>query len=224
MIEMPAFPLSIAHLPGDQVGLRIFEPRYLAMVDRLEEDRAETLSAVFATMLIERGSEVGGGDVRCRWGVTVNVVHIDHGPHWCHLIGRASDAIVVRAWLGDDPFPRASVDLQAEVPLERDERFDVASSLTLLAGRVVHLLERVGHRDFPSGEGRLSVIAEGRWWGDTVSDEELWRAYWSVCRSVPCGPLDRHGFLGPGALPDRVRRAREVVDHVGEVLTFGSID
>ena len=70
------FPLESALLPGEELPLRIFEPRYSALVrDCLDsEDRA------FGVVLIERGREVGGGDERCDVGVLAHIAEFeDHG-------------------------------------------------------------------------------------------------------------------------------------------------
>ena len=63
------FPLGSVLLPGVVMPLHIFEPRYRALARRcLEGDRR------FGVVLIERGSEVGGGDVRCGVGTRAEVV------------------------------------------------------------------------------------------------------------------------------------------------------
>ena len=50
----PMFPLEVAMLPGEELPLRIFEPRYSAMVsDCLAGD------PVFGVVLIAAGREVG---------------------------------------------------------------------------------------------------------------------------------------------------------------------
>jgi Lon protease-like protein len=57
------FPLGTVLFPGGVVPLHVFEPRYRALTGYCLE-RDERLGIV----LIERGSEVGGGDVRFRVG------------------------------------------------------------------------------------------------------------------------------------------------------------
>ena len=57
---MPMFPLGSVLLPGVVLPLHVFEPRYQQLVrDCLETDEHE-----FGVVLIDRGSEVGGGDSR----------------------------------------------------------------------------------------------------------------------------------------------------------------
>ena len=58
--SMPMFPLEVAMLPGEELPLRIFEPRYSALVQTcLAAD-----DPAFGVVLIAAGREVGGGDTR----------------------------------------------------------------------------------------------------------------------------------------------------------------
>lgn len=221
-MDLPAFPLSMAHLPGDEVSLRVFEDRYLSMLASLEAVARTGDEPCFATMLIERGSEVGGGDVRSSWGTTVLVENIEHGPVWSHVVGRAASAIVVRGWVTEHPYPVASVEMQTEESLDEAVRFDVASAMSVLARSVLQLFDPSRLPVTETVVRRLSVIADGRWWTDSVTDDELWRAYWRLARALPCGPLDRHSLLGPGPLPERVRRARDIAEHLADIIAFRS--
>ena len=67
MTTLPMFPLGTVVFPGERLPLRVFEPRYRQLVlDCLAAD-----SPVFGTTLIERGSEVGGGDERASVGTVM---------------------------------------------------------------------------------------------------------------------------------------------------------
>ena len=67
--QMPMFPLGGVLMPGGTLPLHIFEPRYQQLlIDALEGDRC------FGVVLISRGSEVGGGEVRNSVGT---IAHID---------------------------------------------------------------------------------------------------------------------------------------------------
>ena len=63
------FPLGAVVFPGQLVPLRVFEPRYLRLVDDLVEQQVPG----FGIALIERGHEVGGGDSRTEVGTMVSV-------------------------------------------------------------------------------------------------------------------------------------------------------
>lgn len=99
------FPLGRGIFPGSLLKLRVFEPRYLAMIDLCVRRQIG-----FGVVLIERGSEVGGGDVRFDVGVSVSmtqVASLDDG----HLIviARGDARIQVDEWLDDAPYPQARV-------------------------------------------------------------------------------------------------------------------
>ena len=64
------FPLGTVLFPYATLPLHVFEPRYRVLVhDCLASDAPE-----FGVVLIERGSEVGGGDVRFRTGTVARLV------------------------------------------------------------------------------------------------------------------------------------------------------
>ena len=68
-IRLPMFPLGNVIFPYSAVPLRVFEPRYLTLLDSVSEGSGE-----FGSVLIERGFEVGGGDQRFAIGTSVRIV------------------------------------------------------------------------------------------------------------------------------------------------------
>lgn len=66
MESLPLFPLPILPLPGEQVGLYIFEPRYRAMFDALESMEIQEFGIPFAN----GGKLEGVGAVMRLMGVT----------------------------------------------------------------------------------------------------------------------------------------------------------
>ena len=72
MAVMPMFPLGTVLLPGAVLPLHVFEPRYQQLVrDCLDAPEHE-----FGVVLIDRGSEVGGGDSRLAVGVVARMVQV----------------------------------------------------------------------------------------------------------------------------------------------------
>ena len=72
MTVMPMFPLGSVLLPAMPLPLRIFEPRYLKLLgDLMGSENPE-----FGVVLIERGTEVGGGDQRMQIGTIASVINI----------------------------------------------------------------------------------------------------------------------------------------------------
>lgn len=104
---LPMFPLGSVLVPSAGLPLHVFEERYRALVrDCLAGD--EELGVV----LIERGSEVGGGDVRASVGTLARIVEAQELPdgRWA-VAAVGTQRLRVRAWLPDDPYPMAEVEL-----------------------------------------------------------------------------------------------------------------
>lgn len=102
--ERPMFPLGSVLVPTALLPLQLFEPRYLALIDDVRASAHGELGVV----LIERGSEVGGGDVRTGVGTVARLVQaaaLDDG-RWAVVVVGVRRVRVVR-WLDDDPYPRA---------------------------------------------------------------------------------------------------------------------
>ena len=99
------FPLGTVLFPGGVLRLHIFEDRYKAMLrDVMADDRQ------FGVVLIERGSEVGGGDVRVSVGTGARVENTyELGDDCWAVLASAVNRIRVDRWLPDDPYPRAEV-------------------------------------------------------------------------------------------------------------------
>ena len=109
MAVMPMFPLGSVLLPGSVLPLHVFEPRYRQLViDCLADDTGDP---EFGVTLIERGSEVGGGDQRTDVGVVARMVQVEalEGGRYA-LVAVGTRRIRVNAWLPDDPYPVADVD------------------------------------------------------------------------------------------------------------------
>src|SRR4051812_8779445 len=100
------FPLGTVLFPTMFLPLHIFEPRYSTLArDCLDGDQE------FGVVLIERGSEVGGDDVRTSVGTVARILEateLDDGRWVLGTVG--TRRIRVTRWLPDDPYPRADVE------------------------------------------------------------------------------------------------------------------
>jgi len=100
LVELPVFAVHTVLFPGASMGLRVFEPRYLALMD-------EVLPAgAFAMVAIRQGREVGGGYEPYRAGVTVTIeAHTlnDDGTHLLRVRGR--DRVALITPVGQEPYP-----------------------------------------------------------------------------------------------------------------------
>jgi Lon protease-like protein len=104
--ELPMFPLGTVLLPSLFLPLHIFEPRYRQLARHCMDGDQE-----FGVVLIERGSEVGGDDVRTSVGTVARILEateLDDGRWVLGTVG--TRRIRVIRWLPDDPYPRADVE------------------------------------------------------------------------------------------------------------------
>jgi Lon protease-like protein len=107
MPVVPMFPLGSVLFPSMVLPLHVFEERYRALArDVLAGDRS------FGVVLIERGSEVGGGDLRTDIGTLAEVAQaqeFDDGRFGLVAVGTRRFRVL--RWLEDDPYPRAEIEL-----------------------------------------------------------------------------------------------------------------
>ena len=100
------FPLGTVLFPSLFLPLHIFEPRYRQLARHCMDGDRE-----FGVVLIERGSEVGGDDVRTSVGTVARILdatELDDGRWVLGTVG--TRRIRVTRWLPDDPYPRADVE------------------------------------------------------------------------------------------------------------------
>jgi Lon protease-like protein len=169
--------------------LRVFEPRYVALLSTVlgESDRE------FGVVLIERGSEVGGGDTRFGVGTVAGVVTVEVGEGSIVLVARGTGRFEVVDWLDEDPFPRARVRELAPLVLEEDD-------LDALAGA-----ERVV-RDTLS---RISEFVELRWSPDVELSDDPTERLWQLAGIAPVGPLDQQALLRSATAAELITRLVE---------------
>src|SRR4029079_5806144 len=107
MALMPMFPLGTVLLPGMVLPLHVFEPRYQQLV----RDCLDAPPHEFGVVLIDRGSEVGGGDTRSDVGVIARILQVARlEATRFALITVGTRRVRVVEWLPDDPYPRADVE------------------------------------------------------------------------------------------------------------------
>jgi Lon protease-like protein len=142
MAEMPMFPLGTVLLPGRILTVHVFEPRYREMVRHcVAADRHE-----FGVVLIERGSEVGGGDHRRTVGTVAQMVQVAETPDGRYaVVGFGTRRIRVNRWLDDDPFPLADVDEWPDEPsAQPSTAVDLMPALTQRVRRATALALELG--------------------------------------------------------------------------------
>lgn len=174
--ELAMFPLGSVLFPGMPLPLRVFEPRYLALLSAvLDQPERE-----FGVVLIERGSEVGGGDARFAIGTVAGIVTVEVGEQSIILLARGAARFEVVDWLDEEPFPRARVRELDPLALAPEDMDALAE-----AERVVR-----------STLARRSEFAELRWPADVALSEDPLERLWQLAGIAPIGPLDQQDLLG----------------------------
>ncbi|MGV0807277.1 LON peptidase substrate-binding domain-containing protein [Mycolicibacterium setense] len=204
MTVSPMFPLEVAMLPGQELPLRIFEPRYVAMVS----DCMAMPEPSFGVVLISAGREVGGGDRRCDVGALAKIVDCQElGVGKYRLLCVMAERIRVQRWLDDDPYPRAEIELW---PDDADGPADPAR-ISDVEDRMVALLDRIGEARGTPIRSREIVESAG------VDPEN--RLY-ALAARLPIGQADRYSLLEAPSEAARVEVLSEAVDNVTAIVEF----
>ncbi|HSS23280.1 MAG TPA: LON peptidase substrate-binding domain-containing protein [Mycobacterium sp.] len=205
--ELAMFPLESALLPNQDLPLRIFEPRYVALVRHCVDS-----GDPFGVVLISRGREVGGGDTRCDIGVLSRITEcVDHGSDRYSLRCRTGERIRVCEWLPDDPYPRATVRFWP------DERGDPVTHAQLLAveDRVMALFERIAEARGAQLPDRDVLLGY-----DEAGADDAGQRLFALASRVPIGTADRYTVLSAPSAAGRVAALSEAVDAVAEMVEF----
>ncbi|BBX64976.1 hypothetical protein MSAS_41500 [Mycobacterium saskatchewanense] len=204
-IELPMFPLETAMLPDEDLPLRIFEPRYGALVRHCTEN-----GDPFGVVLIASGREVGGGDSRCDVGVVSRIVEsVDQGGGRYTLRCRTGERIRVAEWLPDDPYPRALVSLWPDEPGGAVSR----AQLRDVQDRVMALFERIA-------QARGAVLPDR----DVLLGRDLGRdagqRLFELASRIPIGTADRYSVLAAPTAAGRLAALSEAVNAVADIVEF----
>jgi len=181
--------------------LHVFEDRYRVMIRRVMDGDRE-----FGVVLIERGSEVGGGDVRFDTGTIARVVQAAELPDGRYAVAAVGlGRVRVTRWLPDDPYPQAEVVALADEPAntaDHDARDRVVATLAV----VTELVGRIDPRiDEPP-----------------ALDADPVRAAYEAAALAPIGPLDAQRLLETPAAPERLLQLAELLDDHARLLRDGA--
>jgi Lon protease-like protein len=207
-MRLPLFPLGTVLVPSAVLPLHIFEPRYRALMEDLTGGAAglPSFESDFGVVLIERGSEVGGGDVRRPVGTIAHLLEASQLPD-----GRWVVAVVgtrrfrVDEWLADDPYPRAEV-----TELEEGTDWDGEADDRLV--ETERLVRRGLALATELGEGTAPVAFD-------LADDPL-IALWQLCALTPVGPWDRQRLLEIDDPRERLLALAALAEEVAGVLAF----
>jgi Lon protease-like protein len=169
------FPLGTVLLPGAYLSLHVFEPRYRALVEACLDGTPE-----FGVALIERGSEVGGGDTRFDVGCVARIVEAVTLPDGRWAVGAVgARRIRVTEWLEEDPYPLAEVAPWPDPPAGPGAA-EARGPLVASTRRLLALAAELGEAVSP-------VTAD-------VDDDPVLATY-QLAALAPLGPMDRLSLL-----------------------------
>lgn len=197
------FPLGSALTPGTALPLRIFEPRYRELLaDCLAGD------GTFGVVLIERGSEVGGGDTRFDVGTLAHIDdhrELDDGQSAILISGR--ERIRIDEWLDDDPYPRARVTPWPDaIDADPEHAREIYSDCIVKLRRLLATAGELGHAvpaatfDVPADPGVGSHL---------------------LGALTPLGPLDRQHLLQAPGASRRLELLSDLIDEQAAMLPIG---
>ena len=204
MQTLPMFPLGTVLLPGGRLPLRIFEPRYVAM---LEHCRSGAGDGTFGVVLIERGSEVGGGDERTDVGTIARIVACEEmlGNRFA-VIAVGERRFRIEEWLPDDPYPRAVIRTWPDAPGD-------AVDWGEMEGKIAEF--EVVLRAFAGKTGaRVPDLRIEKLRPKNLPAEPSARSF-ALAGALPISDADRQRAL---AAPDAAARVATLVDALDDVI------
>lgn len=197
-MQVPMFPLGLVVFPFTAIPLRVFEPRYQHLLDDvLAADRS------FGTVLIERGSEVGGGDERFDVGTMVRVASVERLPEGDQrqIVVAAVSRIRIEQWLGEEPYPRAEV---SEWPDESEKTDpELVDEVEVSLRRVMALAGELG-----ADTGGMAA--------DLPTDPVT--ASYQASALTPVTSLDSYSLLTESGPTARLRRCRRLLEESAEQI------
>ena len=199
MPVIPMFPLGSVLFPAMPLALQVFEERYLKMMGAI----LDAEEPVFGVVLIERGSEVGGGDQRFDLGTTARILQIEAPEGPLQVVAKGDRRFRVVSWLDEDPYPQAEVEFLEEFPDDEVETAALESAEAVVRDTLSYLLEL-----------DLSVP----WPTDIeLADDPVARA-WQLAGIAPLGTLDHQDLLESGDVASLLKDVKETVTAALEVF------
>jgi uncharacterized protein len=186
------FPLGTVLLPYMPLRLRVFEQRYLIMLDQL----LKSGTAEFGTVLIERGQEVGGGEQRFGYGTVAEITGMGSADGVLGLVAEGRERFEVEHWLPEEPHPRAEVRLLPALvwTADLDE---------LLAEAEEHVRRTLA---------LASEFREHVWSADVELSDDPLRRSWQLAGIAPLGSLDQLELLRSPSIADLLTTLVRLVD------------
>ena len=195
-VTIPMFPLSLVLFPGQILPLHIFEIRYRTMVEEIIDAGRK-----FGVVLIERGSEVGGGETRKDVGTLAEIIDAEKSSdgRWL-LITKGMKRIRISKWLEDSPYPRAeisSVEDEESVNCDREEWLKTVNHMR----RVLAIFAELGDNVSP-----FTI---------EISEDPLLGSY-EMSSVIPVTPFDSQKLLEADSVKKRCDLLKEFLINLEE--------
>jgi len=186
-MDLPVFALHSVLFPGERMALRVFEERYLVMLEEVLPDGA------FVVVAIREGREVGGDYEPYRVGVTASVEDYaydgDEGTYRLRIVGR--DRVALIEPTRTTPFPRWRV---APRPDEGGAGTDDVEAATRAVARY------------------LDAVGDGSLAGAAVPHDPVAASY-AIAAAVPGLLPTRQALLEVPGAGQRLEAARATLVH-----------
>jgi Lon protease-like protein len=163
--------------------------------------------ARFGIVLIERGSEVGGGDQRTSVGTRGIITHaaaLADGRWMLRVQGEVR--IAVEEWLPDDPYPRALVTEWPASPGDEEQAADPTTAALVAAAEQRVRRARAVYAEHGGGPA-LPPDA-------TFDSEDSEVAAWQLCAAAPVTAYDAQRLLAAEGTVARMRLLGELMDEL----------
>lgn len=202
LADLPMFPLGAVLFPGAGMPLHVFEPRYRALTGYCLEHESP-----LGIVLIERGSEVGGGDVRFSVGTLGRIARSVALPDGRWIVAVVGERRVrIEEWLGEEPFPRARVSFFDDRAAPGPGAPTARDSVRQRATAAIRLLAEL--EEWPPGETDPDVPDD--------PDEAGWR----VASFGLLGPADNQRVLETDGVDDRLALLASLLAEEVDVLAL----
>jgi Lon protease-like protein len=200
------FPLGTVLFPRMPLQLHVFELRYRQLVEDLLAGAERGQPPELGVVLIERGAEVGGGDQRFGLGALARVLEVGRVADGRYaLVGAGVGRVRVQAWLPDDPYPLADVDVLDDLVLDEALDGPLRARADEAVRRCLDRRARLGAPTWPA------VVAMA-----PVPDAALWQ----LAAIAPLGPLDHQALLGAATATELLARLGDLAEEEASVLAY----
>jgi Lon protease-like protein len=157
----------------------------------------------FGIVLIERGSEAGGGEQRFDIATVARITQMEANGRTLGLVVRGTRRIEVTYWLEDRPHPQAEVRDVPELKWS-DALQPLREEAELLVRRTL---------------AQASEFTEGQWPAEVGLSADPIESAWQLAGVAPIGALDQVRLLRAATVEELLRGIIEATTGAAEVIT-----